>query len=53
MTRYEVVVAGTVIATFDYKQNAEKELERVKHSIYAMVHPIDCMYIRKKVEKNA
>lgn len=51
--KYEVVVGGTVVATFEKLENAERELDRVKHSIYAMVHPVDCMFIRKKVEKKA
>jgi len=50
---YEVVVSGSVVTIVKTKEDAERELERVKHSFYAMVHPIDCMYIRKKVEKNA
>lgn len=46
--KYEVVVAGTVVETYETREKAEKALYEIKHSFYAMVHPVDCMYIREK-----
>jgi len=46
--KYEVVIAGTVVNTYDKKEDAEKRLHEIKNSFYALVHPIDCMYIREK-----
>lgn len=45
---YEVVVAGTVIATYASKEAAEERLFQAKHSFLAMVHPVDVFYIREK-----
>lgn len=48
MTKYEVVIAGTVIATFATKEEANAKLEEARHSIFAMVHPSNCMFVRTK-----
>lgn len=50
MERYEVIVAGTTVNIYNTKEEAEERLNEVKNSFLAMVHPIDCMYI-KKVKK--
>ena len=46
MKRYEVIIGGTVINVYETKEEAEKRLYEVKNSFYALVHPIDCMFIR-------
>ena len=48
MTKYEVVVAGTVIATYNTKEEANDRLNEVRHSFLAMVHPSDCIFIKVK-----
>lgn len=52
MERYEVIVAGTTVNTYNTKKEAEERLNEIKNSFLAMVHPIDCMYI-KEVKKSA
>lgn len=47
MTKYEVIVAGTVIAKFDNKENAEIALDQARHSFLAMTHPWDTFYIKE------
>ena len=44
---YNVVVAGTIVGTYNTKEEAEKRLFEVQHSFLAMVHPKDCMYIKE------
>ncbi len=51
MTKYLVKVGGTVLATYNTREEAEKRLFEVKNSFLALVHPIDCMFI-KAVESN-
>lgn len=51
MNTYFVMVGGCVIARYSTLEEAEERLEQVKNSWYAMVHPVDTMFI-KKVEKN-
>lgn len=51
MTRFEVVVGGSVVATYNTEEEAVVALDEIKHSFYALVHPVDCMYIRKKWKK--
>ena len=46
--RYEVIIAGTVNATYNTRTEAEKRIKEIKNSFYAMVHPIDTIYIREK-----
>ena len=46
--KYEVVVAGSVIGTYKNREDAEKRLFEAKHSFLAMVHPINCFFIREK-----
>jgi len=48
MIKFEVVIAGTVVNTYSTREEAERRLDEIRHSFYAMVHPIDTMYIRKK-----
>ena len=48
MKKYEVFVAGTVIGTYDNKEDAEKRLFEAKHSFLAMVHPTDAFWIKEK-----
>ena len=48
--KYEVIVAGTVVATYDNKADAENRLYEVQHSFLAIVHPKGTMFI-KEVEK--
>ena len=47
MTKYNVMVAGTVIGTYNNREEAEARLEEVKHSFLAMVHPRDTMFIKE------
>lgn len=47
MTKYNVIVAGTVIGTYNSKEEAEKRLNEARHSFLAMVHPKDCFYIKE------
>ena len=51
MKEFEVCVAGHVVFTTDDREKAEQELDNVRHSWYALVHPYDCMYIIEKKEK--
>ena len=46
--KYEVIIAGTVNGVYNTKEAAEKRLDEIRHSFYAMVHPIDTIYIREK-----
>ena len=48
MKKYEVVIAGTVNGVYNTKEEAEKRLNEIRHSFYAMVHPVYTMYIREK-----
>ena len=50
MKKYEVIIAGTVNATYNTTEEAEKRLYEIKNSFYALVHPVDCMFVRE-VEK--
>lgn len=47
MTRYEVMVAGTVAGTYNTREEAEARLNEVKNSFFAMVHPKDTMFIKE------
>lgn len=47
MTKYNVIVAGTIIGTYNSKEEAEKRLYEAKHSFLAIVHPKDCFYIKE------
>ena len=46
--RFEVIVAGTSIGTFDNREDAEKRLDEAKNSFLRMVHPVDVFYIKEK-----
>lgn len=46
--KFEAIVAGTVIGTYNTREEAEKRIQEAKHSFLAMVHPIDCFYVRVK-----
>ena len=46
--KYEVVVAGTIIGTYENKADAEKRLTEAKNSFLAIVHPVDVFFIREK-----
>ena len=50
MKKYEIVVGGTVVATATTKEEAENLLYQAKNSFLALVHPVDCFYIREKGE---
>lgn len=50
MKEYKVIIAGTVDSTHTTREEAEKRLNEIKHSFLAIVHPIDCMFI-KEVDK--
>lgn len=45
--KYEVIVGGTVIGTYESKVDAEKRLYEAQHSFLAIVHPVDCFYIKE------
>lgn len=49
MKKFEVVIAGTVINTYETREEAEDRLFEVKNSFLALVHPIDCFYIREVI----
>ena len=44
---YEVCVANHVVGRYADHASAEVALEALRHSFYALVHPVDCMGIRK------
>ena len=48
MERYEVIIAGTVYATYTTKEEAENSLAEIRQSIIGRIHPYDCLYIRIK-----
>ena len=48
MTKYEVVVAGTTIGTYNTRKEAESRLAEAKNSFLAMVHPKNVFFIREK-----
>lgn len=47
MKEYRVIIAGTVNSKYNTKEEAEKRLNEIKNSFFAMVHPIDTMYIKE------
>lgn len=46
--KYEVIVGGTVIATYETREEAEKRLEEARNSFLALVHPYDTFRIKEK-----
>ena len=46
--KYEVIIAGTVNATYENRKEAEQRLEELKNSFLAIVHPKDTFFIREK-----
>ena len=44
---FRVIVAGTVIATYTTREEAERRLDEVRHSFLAMVHPYDVFRIEE------
>ena len=44
---FRVIVAGTVIATYTTREEAEKCLNEARHSFLAMVHPYDVFRIEE------
>ena len=50
MKKYEIIVGGTVIATATTKEEAKSLLHQAKNSFLALVHPVDCFYIKEKGE---
>ena len=48
MKKYEVLVAGTVIGTYNNKEDAEKRLFEARHSFLGLVHPKDVFRIKEK-----
>lgn len=47
MKKYNVMVAGTVMGTYNTREEAEVRLEEVRHSYLAIVHPRDVMFIKE------
>lgn len=45
--KYEVIIAGTVIGTYNTIEEANKRLDEARHSFLAMVHPKDCFYVKE------
>ena len=45
--KYEIIVAGTVIAKASTKEEAEQLLVQAKHSPLAWCHPVDVFYIKE------
>ena len=45
--KYEVIVGGTVVGTYENKVDAEKKLYEAQHSFLAMIHPVDCFYVKE------
>jgi len=50
MTKYNVIVAGTVIRKNLNREEAEQALKNARNSYLALVHPKDVFYI-KPIEK--
>ena len=50
MKRFEVIVAGTIIAKCETREDAERALKLARRSFRAMVHPQNSFYI-KEIEK--
>ena len=48
MKRFEVYVAGSLIGTYETREEAEARLFEARHSFLAMVHPQDVFYIKEK-----
>jgi hypothetical protein len=48
MTKYNVMVAGTVVGTYNTREEAEARLAEVKKSFLAMVHPKNTMFIKEE-----
>ena len=46
-TRFEAVVAGTVLGTYNTKAEAEARITEARASFLAMVHPRDAFYVRE------
>ena len=44
---FRVIVAGTVIATYTTREEAERRLDEARHSFLAMVHPYDVFRIEE------
>lgn len=44
---FKVMISGTVESTHETRESAEKRLNEIKNSIFAMVHPIDTMFIKE------
>lgn len=42
---FKVIVAGTVVGTYNTRKEAEARLNEVRNSYLAMVHPTDTMFI--------
>ena len=45
MSKYVVVISGTVESIHNTREEAEVRLAEIRNSFYALVHPVDCMYI--------
>jgi hypothetical protein len=48
--RYEVIVAGTIHSVHNTKAEAELQLDLIRNSFLAMVHPKDSFYIKEVVD---
>ena len=44
--KYYVIVSGYKLGEYLSLERAKERLEEAKHSYLAMVHPIDCFYIK-------
>ena len=47
MTRFEVHVAAFVDSIYDNREEAEKRLNELRHSFYALVHVKESFYIKE------
>lgn len=46
--KFEVIVAGTSIGTYESRKEAEQRLLEARNSFLGMVHPKDVFYIKEK-----
>lgn len=47
---YKVIVAGTVVGSYENKAEAEKRLFEIRHSFLATIHPTDTIFIKEEVK---
>jgi hypothetical protein len=44
--KYQAIVSGHVLGTYETKEEAEKEVTRAKNSYLALVHPVNCFFVK-------